>query len=264
MSTISDILETDLVQSTDDIQIDRIFHITDLPNVSPTARHQEALFESGIPAMFEPHPVIQGIIVLNRRVTIDQPNQARVTCSYGISQNSDTDEPSESPDRARISLGSTVQQATTQKDNDGDQITVSITKEVEDDQGNITEQTLEQPAEVDLLRPETVIEFERREPSSPLVKSTNFAGTVNQTAIGIFGARTLLCNSIEGRTDDNSTSFNVLYRFQFKPDNWDAEVAFIDNETDRIDEQVTFQPSNGVAIHKVYPETDFRDLNLPF
>lgn len=75
---------------------------------------------------YEPHPIIPGIIVLSRTVSMQGPSQARITCSYGVPSSPDNDQPSESPEKAQISVGSTTQSAETQVDQDDNQLFVSI------------------------------------------------------------------------------------------------------------------------------------------
>ncbi len=156
------------------------------------------------------------------------------------------------PDDCIIQIGSSVSAGKTQKDNTGTQISVTLT---------------DQPAQVgdvDIQIPETVISFERREGSSPLTKAAAYTGYVNSISVTGFGARTLLCLGIDGNSSDGGTTWVVTYRFQYKVETWDAQIVYIDPETDRPHADVNIAGLDGFTVVEIYPTADFNNLDLPW
>lgn len=162
-------------------------------------------------------------------------------------------EPGETESDASIQVGSSVSSGKTQRDKDGNKIVVQLTDN--DDK----------TGDADIQLPETVIQFERRESSSPLSKSLANVGFVNSASIGVLAARTLLCLGIDGTTNDNGNTWNVVYRFQYKPDTWDAQIVYIDPETGQPHKDIDFGTADeGWTVERIYPEVNFSALNLPF
>jgi hypothetical protein len=159
---------------------------------------------------------------------------------------------SDDPDACVIQVGSSLTSSKTSFDNSDAKLTVTLTG---------------QPAqlgEVDIQVPETVIMFERKEGASPLSKSRLNSGKVNSTALGVYGARTLLCLGIDGTSTDGGTSWVVTYRFQYRPETWDATVVYIDPETDRPHPDINLGTLDGVIVVQVYETADFDTLDLPW
>jgi hypothetical protein len=153
-----------------------------------------------------------------------------------------------------IQVGSSVSSQKTAQDKDGNRIVVSLTG-FEDQTG-----------EVDIQIPETVIVFERKESSNPLSKSIANSGKVNSLSLGggDYAIRSLLCLGIEGITQDDGETWQVTYRFQYKPATWRTTVLYIDPETDRPADTINIPGNDGVEYVDVYPEIDFSGLNLPW
>lgn len=164
-------------------------------------------------------------------------------------------EPGESPEDSIIQVGSSVSSGKTAVDKDGDKIILELTGE--DDQ----------TGEADIQLPETVLQFERRESASPLSKSISFVGAVNSGSLGsgTYDARTLLCLGIDGVSNDNGNTWTVVYRFQYKPDTWDAQLYYRDPETGQPHKDIDLGTADeGWKIVRIYPEANFSTLNLPF
>ena len=162
--------------------------------------------------------------------------------------------PSTNPSDSIIQVGSSVTSDRTQKDNNGDQIFVSLT-------GQET-----QVGDVEIQIPETILLFERREATSPLSKSIDYTGKVNSASLasGTYAERTLLCLGVEGVSTDDGETWQVSYRFQYRAETWDATVVYIDPETDRPHNDINLTTNDGVSIVEIYPTADFSTLSLPF
>lgn len=220
----------------------------------------DILGAAGIPAYYEPYPGMTGsnweyspifAVEINVQPEQDDSGVYRVTVNYAIPDYSQAP-PSTNATDATIQVGSSVSETTTMVDNLGDQIFVTLA-------GQPT-----QTGEVAIQTPQTVLQFERREPTSPLTNSETYSGTVNDDVVGGFAARTLLCLGIEGNSTDQGVTWNVIYRFQVNRNTWQATVVYIDPETDRPHVDVNIATSAGVTYANIYPETDFSALSLPW
>lgn len=203
--------------------------------------------ETGGSSTFEPIYALD----FQARTENDQNTVFTVVISYSrpdVSQQP----PSTDPDDSLIQVGSNVTGGKTQVDNTGAQIMVSLTGYEP------------QVGDVEIQVPETVILFERKEAGSPLTKSLANTGRVNSSSLGsgTYAARTLLCLGIEGVSTDNGINWQVTYRFQYRPDTWDATVVYIDPETDRPADSINIAGNDGVEIVQIYPTADFSSLNL--
>lgn len=257
ISIFSDIIDgASVEQTTDGFTATRVFYAT------TTAQETivQILAHADIPAFGEIHPDFDGIelvpiYALRRGCTPANADNSvyRVVIEYSRPSSTSV-EPSEAEEDAIIQVGSSVTSSKTEVDNTGAQIVVTLT-----DQPN-------QTGSVDIQVPETVLTFTRREPSSPLSKALTNVGKVNSTSLGggDFAAGTLLCLGIEGETTDGGESYNVTYRFQYRPGTWVATVVYIDPETDRPHEDVVISTDTGVVYAEIYEEVNFTSLNLPW
>lgn len=238
--------------------VERTFIISGLSGSADRLLYN-AISHASIPAYGQPHPAIPGIAVtsIDAEPLDVSGSQVRVRVQYSVPTQSDSEESEVALDKVVISVGSTTQSGTTQKDKDGKQLIATLTQ----DDGTEAEQA----GEVTIEIPQTVIHFERREPSDPIAKSIEFVGTVNDARIGaLFPERTLLCTEIEGTTEGIGLPYQVSYSFQYNRDTWDATYVFVDTETDKPHEDASTETGNGVVTSRVYPEANFSKLSLPF
>jgi hypothetical protein len=56
----------------------------------------------------------------------------------------------------------------------------------------------------------------------------------------------------------------VTYRFQYRPDTWDATIVYIDPETDRPHPDINLGTLDGVIVEQIYQTSDFSTLDLPW
>lgn len=220
----------------------------------------QILAHADIPQYFEIHPDFDGIelvpiYALSRNCVPEQDDNAvyRVTIEYRRPDYTQQ-EPSEEEADAIITVGSSVTSSKTEVDNAGAQIIVTLAGQPD------------QTGSVDIQIPETVLAFQRREPSNPLTKALTYVGKVNSASLGsgTFAIGTLLCLGIEGETTDGGESYNVSYRFQYRPGTWVATVVYIDPETDRTHADVVIATDTGVEYPEIYDEANFSSLDLPW
>jgi len=260
MAVISEIKDGGSVSfGQDGVQCTRIFFVTELVG-AVTRRLYDAAFVSGVPRRGEAHPSIPSIIATSVQVEPIESG-AKVTVNYQQPAY-DAKEPDET-EQAIIRVGSTVQEASTSRDKDGEVIKVKFTYVPVDEDGNQGEQITIDYVPVLLYQvASSTLDYQRRESRNPMQKSIKYTANVNKFDIAGFKARTLLCAGIDGESSDGGVSYLVTYRFQYNPDTWDAEFFYIDPETGQPHQDVTVQPANGYGTAKIYKELDFSALNV--
>lgn len=221
-------------------------------------RHFRASQAAGLPQYGDAHPIIPGLHVTNIEVeeaSDDSTTQFDVEIVY---ERPDFDEgqPDEADPQPTVRVSTTLVQATTQKNRAGEQLNVSITKE----DGSTDTQT----GEVEILIPLTIITLSRRERYAALYKQLAFAQYVNDRDIGIFRERTLLCTGIESDSSDGGVTYDVTYNFQFNRATWDADIVYVDVETDKPHQDIDIAAGNGYARAEIYGARDFNQLSLDF
>jgi len=174
-----------------------------------------------------------------------------VTVNYSFESAGDELQ-SDDPDACTIQVGSSLTSSKTSFDKDDVKLTVTLTGQPD------------QVGEVDIQVPETVVMFERKEATSPLSKANTYSGKVNTSSLGSYGQRTLLCLGIDGTSNDGGRSWIVTYRFQYRPDTWDATIVYIDPETDRPHPDINLGTLDGVIVEQIYQTADFDSLDLPW
>jgi hypothetical protein len=219
----------------------------------------DILGDAGIPQVYDAYSDTGGtgefLSIYVLEVTCEpiagQPNVFMVTVQYGRPDATEK-EPGVTAADSLQQVGSSVSSGKTQKDNTDTQLAVALT-------GQTT-----QVGEVDIQIPETVVVFERKEATSPLANAIAYTGKVNSVALasGTYAVRTLLCLGIEGTSVDDGDTWQVTYRFQYRPDTWDATLVYIDPETDRPHEDINLGTSDGVLVAEIYPEANFASLDL--
>lgn len=164
---------------------------------------------------------------------------------------------------AQISVGSTVQQQQTNKDQSGAKITVTYSGT---DNGSVSTTYNADPLSV--YKPQTVVTYERLEPSSPLSNATAYVGYVNSASFLGDAAKTWLCTRISGTSEDGGGSWKNRYEFQRAPSSagWQQKVFYTSRATGAVPADVdvdgTLGTGNGVSTVDLYPSIDFAGLSL--
>ncbi len=244
-----------------------------------------AVLDPRIPRYGSPHPVVPGIRVTNISASSVDDGIVKVVITYSRPSSEedtpydpDTGAASDPDGRGTLSMSTNIIDEETNNAVDGVGLIVIYTGRLTDEAGNPVEvEDDPQVATITVGRPMSVVTFTRKETISPMLKSTRLVGTINSRSLGFFSPKTLLCSRIDATTSDDGLTFDVSYEFQFNRKTWDAEVVYIDKETGHPppDIQISGDPyevkrdglvvaRNGVSVYRVYPVSDFGELNLPW
>lgn len=164
-----------------------------------------------------------------------------------------------------LQLNCSVQQVSTNKDIDGNALTVTYTG----DGSNVSPQAQAvgtnwkiQQGTVSVLRPQSTKHFTRQENVDPSNKQRQFVGTVNAAgwaADPTAAARTWLCTELSAQTRD-MRNYEVSYQFQYREGGWDETVIWIDPGTGKPPSD--FLTKDGIKTFKEYTTNDFNALAL--
>ena len=174
-----------------------------------------------------------------------------------------------SKDQGTISLGSGSGVVTRFHDNTNERLNVQhyVIVEKTDKYDKTTfnpELSLQFPA-VETPFPEPIVRFSRSEDKPPVDKKFDFEGTVNIGSLGPrtwLAPRTWLCIRITGDSIDAGVTYNVVYEFQIRSTTWDTLVQWTDPDTGEVPDDLV--EGLGTKQYRMYPETDFSKLGLPF
>jgi hypothetical protein len=126
--------------------------------------------------------------------------------------------------------------------------------------------TKEQGGTVQVLLPEPSRVYTVRQDLDPTTQASLFVGKVNNAVWFLGAARTWLCTSITGTSDNSGvlvttpTNWVNRYEFQFKSDGWDPEVVY----SDVLTNEPVPDPVEDESIKTIesYDEVDF-ELMFP-
>jgi hypothetical protein len=206
-----------------------------------------------IPRYGDAHPAVYGlyVIALDAEPIQNSRTTARVTVKYG------SPELGPVPNAVQIAITGSNARKLTSVNPDGSPMLVKYT----DPDGNVLQDRLQVP----VLSPNTILQFTRLEPASPLRLSTKFRRTVNSSSWQGGDAKTWLCRAIDGRSQANLSRYEVRYIFEYDPDGWSRLEYFVDRYSGKIPDDVKVSPNNdkGVATILPYLTRDFAQLGLP-
>jgi len=282
MATIEDLVNTTASQSGEGLEVQRSFHVTDIPG-NANAKPTFALNADKIPNLGDPHPSDGTLFAVSKNVSFIDSDNARVTVNYRIPRYELGDPPpggagptQAPPDsqKGTITVGSSLSSGETNVDRKGKQLIVDhkvLLPEIlpADFTGppELVLTIVEQVRTVSIQRPQAVIRVQRVEAGNPSVKARNFVGTVNNRAISsstLDGPRFWLCTRVDGVSNDGGFLFNVTYEFQHNRNRWMGFVEWIDPETGLPVPAADRNSGGEIALYEIYPETDFRQLNIFF
>ncbi len=206
-----------------------------------------------IPRYGDAHPAVYGlyVIALEAEPIQNSRTAARVTVRYG------SPELGPVPNAVQITVTGSTARKLTSLNPDGTPMLVKYT----DPAGNVLQDRLQVP----VLSPNTVLQFTRLEPTSPLRLSTKFRRCVNATAWQGGAAKTWLCRSIDGKSQANLSRYEVRDVFEYDPDGWTRLEYFVDRYSGKIPDDVQVSPNNDKGVAKILPYAtrDFAQLGLP-
>jgi hypothetical protein len=206
-----------------------------------------------IPRYGDSHPAVYGLYVISIETDPIQNSRtaARVTVVYG------SPELGPVPNAVQIIISGSSARKLTSINPDGSPMIVKYT----DPSGNVLQDRLQIP----VLSPNTILQFIRLEPSSPLRLSATFRRTVNSTSWQGGNAKTWLCRAIDARSQANLARYAVRYVFEYDPDGWTRLEYYVDRYTGKIPDDVQTSNNNDKGIAKILPyaTADFSQLGLP-
>jgi|SRR5947209_14581364 len=206
-----------------------------------------------IPRYGDPHPAVAGLYAnqIDAEPIRGSQTAARVTVRYG------PPEVAAIPGAVSIRITGAQNRKLLARNPDGSLIVVKYT----DPAGNL----LQDRVQIPILSPNTVLEFTRQEPASPLTKSAQYRRTLNSNAWQSGAAKTWLCRAIDGRSLASRATYEVRYLFEYDPDGWERIEYFVDRYTGKIPDDVQFSDGNDKGIAKIQPYAlrDYAQLGLP-
>lgn len=242
----------------------------------PLARRTfEALTTSGVEYVYDAHPYIPGLLVASVEFTVDKdiPSAGLITVSYRDASWSifnQAAEPSDTGD-PQIKIDTRLVPVRTELDIHGEQIHTLHRQVVEDPSYYNPVGAKRQNGIADVMMPVTMVQYTRREPSSPGSKALKYVGTISKTRTFGDPPRWWLCTGISGDSSDGGASYVVSYEFQrtarynFEgmPDKlktWDYVLVQYDETTNLpVDDPVL---DEGITAWQMYRETEFRDMHV--
>jgi hypothetical protein len=238
-------------------QLLRVFDVSGLTPGQDTLAQAAIAVDSAsgarIPRYGDAHPAVYGlyVIALEADPILNSRTAARVAVKYG------SPELGPVPNAVQIAITGSSARKLTSINPDGTPMVVKYT----DPSGNVLQDRLQIP----VLSPNTILQFTRLEPASPLRLSTKFRRTVNSTSWQGGAAKTWLCRAIDGVSQANLTRYEVKYVFEYDPDGWSRQEYFVDRYSGKIPDDVKVSQNNdkGVATILPYLTRDFAQLGLP-
>lgn len=244
----SDLIEgTSVSEDKNGIKAVRAFLVEDSSGMA------EAL--SSTPAVFDFHPDYTTIQVVSKSVTPLGPSTYKVSVNYEPIESDQSTTSSE--EDTTINIGAAVAQVTSNKDVDGNTVTI---KNAKSEKGDKLE---DKSGLFEVYRPQTSISFSRRENSDggkPKSDNLDVIGKINNAPFFGYVEKSVLCTGVQAVSNDGGVTYQTTYEFQINPNLWVIDLIYTDEDGNpRADATI----GNGqiVAIN-VYEQTDFRDLNL--
>lgn len=224
-----------------------------------TERLADALAYAEVPKIGDTHPSFPLLRCQNLEATSVDSEIVEVVAKYETVGLISADDSDPQNDKPVWEVGSTVADGETNMDADGRLLIVQYTEP-----GFVgPPPQKEYSPTVAKKIPHIFVRARRLESNTPLLNAQRFVGKVNSTDIQGFSSRTLLCTGITGTSNDSGKTWTVSYEFERAEDTWDADLFFVDSETQQVPANVNRPPGNGLALgKKIYKEVDFNQLNL--
>jgi hypothetical protein len=226
----------------------RVFMVEGLAG-DPSMMHYLALTAPGIPARLDQHPTIpvDNFKVRELEVTPYGGTSMKVRATYRKDYSSASASDLVIGDPVQIETFGTLESTTTDVDKTGTTMTVDWT----DSEGG----THTSVAELSVMVPRFGIRYTRRESGNPSSAAATYTGKVNSSTFAGKPARTWLCGSITGRSDDGGETSIVRYELFYNSDTWKGFWMPRDPYTNELlsDYRTGFY---------TYPEIDLNGLGL--
>jgi hypothetical protein len=234
----------------DGVRCTRTFHVSGFTGAA-NQRPFEAETATGIPSYGSAHPSISPLLVVNKSARMIDANNAHVTVTYRRPRIEQKPDPTNNSETPTLTMSVSLVEVTSNRDANGSDIIVEYN-------------SIQQSAEVTKQLPLVTFRLSRREQDHPTTRALACVGKINDASFTIGGqslsAYTVLCTSINTRTDDNSQTFFVDYEFQYFAAGWDVTVYYIDPDTGRPPPDLV--ADTGIKVVAVYEDVDFTTLGI--
>lgn len=266
---ISDTIEGDLTEDERGYTQTRTFRVVGLDAIPGHSRMYVASTMVGVPLRGEAHPLLGGLLGLvcvSRRAVLVDVDKVDVVCQYAVPSVQQVVPTPDGP--PQIEGGSVVERVATERDRDGNPITVTYI--VRDEATQVSTPDT-QTGEVEFFLPMRTRKLTRLELGgisgiSVLEnKARTFVGTTNSTPWGGDAAGVWLCFGITFSSSDGGATYSVTYLFQANDriHGWFSVAAYRDRSSGQIPGDADFgSDPGGLALVRVYPETDFNLLGV--
>jgi len=173
---------------------------------------------AGMPTIYDEHPAVPAAILRELRPRPIDSETVEVTLVYR--SNGFVSFPKNA---AQITVGASVQQVSTNRDKNNADLSVSHTwTTAEKDKHGVSPTTSPdtQGGEITVFKPQTTFDYAIRQNYAPDAFSLSYVGKVNSSTWKGGSAGTWLCTSINGRSSDNGSTYDVTYSFQYQAAGW--------------------------------------------
>lgn len=219
-----------------------------------------AVNATGMPDIGYSHPTVTSCLLRTIDTIYVDKDQVKLRLNY---KQSTVGSSSGGFEADTIQVGSSVVQVETNKDIDGNDISVSYEypigyKRSPHDTALTAAVTKTDGVFVSKLAPQTTLSFNFLDYVSPESYATNYVGKINSAAWRGYAASTWLCTRIIGVSRDNGDTWQVTCEFQYKSDTWKSTVVFVKDDGKPPDTT----DANSEKDYWVYDNIDFNNLNL--
>lgn len=242
----------------------RTFRVTGVTSNTDFERLVDALAESGVPAANSSPSGRANLKVVSRSVVqVGNDNTVfDVTVQYAVFGDAETD--------IWFSGSSTLQQISTENDNNGSQILLSHTFPDDDTDFGLntdfnpsgTPKEVLQGGEINVFSPTATIQSTQLiRTNVPTNVALDWVGTVNSQSWGGSGERQWMCTDVTYTSLDIDTSpekWKMTFEFQYKQEGWTPTAIFIDPRTGKPPQNLL----DGVGIKDIFwhKERNFNTL----
>jgi hypothetical protein len=215
-------------------RVRRTAYVSGLTNIGHE-RMKQALDSVGVPAAGDvcPGTGFNDLFCTERNVKMLSRDDAEVDLVYELFYESDFVNTYNPPYGVLAGVMRTsIQQVTTNKDENGDLIVLSHTYPADDE--DYPSQTVEQGGEVTMYQPQKTLTLRFiRNTNSPWLVTNSILGKLNNSVWGGNAARTWLCTSVSWKVHKvvDVVQYAFEMEFQYNPATWDPTATFIDDRT---------------------------------
>jgi hypothetical protein len=248
----------------------RVFFASDVTG-NPDAIGYEAISNGAVPRVGEPHPTIPLLIVDTVGSKPEGARQVEITITYKpMSSGGGTDPDEES--QTQMSVGGSVQSVQTnkhivknkgKKDSEEKIILEYIYPDNLSPEGKPKGFIYKSVGTISKQVPNIVVTFSRTESNNPLAKTIKYQSKLNAKPFLNEKEGYWMCTNLSGSSNDGGLTYQVNYEFTRSEGGWSTTVAFADERTGKIPEDVG-EKGNEKALQTVVTQEkiDFNNLRL--